>query len=61
MLVSNWLTDSCLVDLIYVILPCEDANTKLVEVVTVADIDEVDRVGYSMLGLRVIYQQDFIS
>ena len=30
-------------------LACEDANSKLVEVVTVADIDDVDRVGNSLL------------
>ena len=38
-LVSDSLTDSCLVNLIDVILECEDANSKLVEVVTVADVD----------------------
>ena len=26
-------------------LACEDANSKLVEVVTVADVDDEDRVG----------------
>ena len=31
-------------------LVCEDANTKLVEVVTVADVDE-DRVGNSLLQI----------
>ena len=30
-------TDSCLVNLIDVTLACEDANSKLVDVVTVAD------------------------
>ena len=35
----NWLTDSCLVNLIDVTLACEDANSKLVDVVTVADED----------------------
>ena len=38
-LVTDSLTHSCLVNLIDVILACEDANSKLVEVVTVADID----------------------
>ena len=38
-LVSNSLTHSCLVDLIDVTLACEYANSKLVEVVTVAEID----------------------
>ena len=41
MLVSDWLTNSltnsCLVNLIDVSLACEDANSKLVEVVTAAD------------------------
>ena len=39
----NWLTHSlthsCLVNLIDVTLVCEDDNSKLVEVVTVADVD----------------------
>ena len=39
-LVSNSLTNSCLVDLIDVTLACEDANSKLAEVVTVANIDD---------------------
>ena len=42
--VSNWLTPSCLVNLIDVTLACEDANSKLVEVVTVADVRDEDRV-----------------
>ena len=29
-------------------LPCEDANSKLVEVVTVADVDSEDHVGNSL-------------
>ena len=43
MLVSNSLTDSltdsCLVNLIDVTLACEDANSKLVDVATIADED----------------------
>ena len=42
-LVTNRVTDSlshsCLVNLIDVTLACEDANLKLVEVITVADVD----------------------
>ena len=38
-LVTHSLNPCRLVDLIDVILACEDANSKLVEVVTVADID----------------------
>ena len=30
-------------------LACEDANSKLVDVVTVADVDEKARVGNSLL------------
>ena len=30
-------------------LACEDANSKLVEVVTVANVDDEDRVGNSLL------------
>ena len=47
----NSLTNCCLVDLIDVTLACEDANSKLVEVVTVADIDDEDRVGNSLLQI----------
>ena len=32
-------------------LACEDANSKLVEVVTVADVDDEDRVGNSLLWI----------
>ena len=50
---DHWLclsvTDSCLVNLIDLILPCEDANSKLVEVVTVVDVDDEDRVGNSLM------------
>ena len=42
---TNSLTPSCLVNLIDVNLACEDANSKLVEVVTVADVDSEDHVG----------------
>ena len=36
---TNSLTESCLVDLIDVALACEDAYSKLVEVVTVAHVE----------------------
>ena len=49
MLDSNSLTHSCLVNLIDVTLTCEDANSKLVEVGTVADVDDEDYVGNSLL------------
>ena len=55
MLVTNSLTHSlthsCLVNLMHVTLACEDANSKLVEVVTVADVDDEDRVGNSLLQI----------
>ena len=40
-----------LVDLIDVALACGDANSKLVEVVTVADVDDENRVGNSFLQI----------
>ena len=42
---THSLTNCCLVNLIDVTLACEDANSKLVEVVTVADVDAEDHVG----------------
>ena len=47
MLVSNSLTNSCLLNLIDVTLACEDANSKLVEVVSVAE----DHVGNNLLQI----------
>ena len=55
MLVNNSLihslTDSCLVNLIDVTQACEDTNSKLVEVVTGADVDAEDHVGNSLLQI----------
>ena len=55
MLFSNWLTHSlthcCLVNLIDVTLACEDANSKLVEVVTVAHVDDEKCVDNSLLQI----------
>ena len=45
---THSLTHSCLVNLIDVTLACEDANSKLVDVVTVAD---EDRVGNNLLQI----------
>ena len=39
-LVIHPLTDCCLVKLINVTLACEDANSKIVEVFTVVDVDD---------------------
>ena len=36
-------------------LRCEDANSKLVEVVTVADVDEEDHVGNSLLIWELMF------
>ena len=42
-------------------LACKDANSKLVEVVTVADVDDEDRVGNSLLQIskRRLFCSDF--
>ena len=42
---THSLTNSCFVNLIDATLACEDANTKLFEVVTVADVDAEATVG----------------
>ena len=51
MLVTDSLTHCCLVNLIDVTLACEYAYSKLVEVVTVADVSDEDRVGSSLLQI----------
>ena len=52
---TDWLTDSLtncrLANFIDVTLACEDGNSKLVEVVTVANVDDEDRVGNSLLQI----------
>ena len=50
-LLTDSLTDCCLVNLIDVTLACEDANSKLVEVVTVAPVDAEDHVRNSLLQI----------
>ena len=40
-----------LVNLIDVTLACEDANSKLADVVTVVDVDDEDHVGNSLLQI----------
>ena len=58
----QWLTDSltncCLVNLIDVTLACEYVNSKLVEVVTVAHVDDEERVGW---GYEVQSWSKFLS
>ena len=46
---TNSLTHSCLVNLIDVTLACEDTNSKLVEIVSVADVEAENHVGNSLL------------
>ena len=48
---THCLTHFCFVNFIDVTLACEDANSKLVEVVTVADVDSEDHVGNSLLQI----------
>ena len=48
---THSLTDSCLVSLIDVTLALEDANSKLVEAVSVADVHDEDYVGRSLLQI----------
>ena len=56
-------THSFLVNLIDVTLACEDAHSNLVEVVTVADVSDEDRVGNSLLQiwkiLKLKFRRDF--
>ena len=47
-------TYSCLEDLIDVTLACKDANSKLVDVVTVADFDDEEHVGNSLVGILTL-------
>ena len=53
--VTDWLIDSCLsvclVNLIDVTLACEDGNSKLVEVVTVVEVDDEKRVDNSLVQI----------
>ena len=48
---TDWLTNSCLVHLIDVTLACRDTNSKLVDIVTVADVSDEDRNGNSLLQI----------
>ena len=48
---TDWLTHSRLVNMIDMTLACEDANSKFVEVVIVADVDDENRVGNSLLEI----------
>ena len=48
---THWLPNSRLVNLIDVTLVCEDTNSKLVDIVTVANVDDEDRIGNSLLQI----------
>ena len=48
---TDSLTHSCLVNLIDVTLACEDSNSKLVEVVTVVEVDDEKRVDNSLVQI----------
>ena len=50
-LLTDSLTNSCLVNLIDVTLACEDGNSKLVEVVTVVEVDDEKRVDNSLVQI----------
>ena len=61
---TDSLTHSCLVNLIDVTLACEDAYSKLVDVVTVDDTSDEDRVGNSVLQiwkLSLVIKLNFCS
>ena len=49
--VIDSLTNCCLVDFIDVTLACEDANSKVVEVGTVADVDAEKRVDNKLVHI----------
>ena len=51
---TDSLPNSCLVNLIDLTLACEDDNSKLVEVVSVADVDDEKRVGNSLVQIRKV-------
>ena len=48
---THSLTHSCLVNLIYVTLACEDGNSKLVKVVTVVEVDDEKHVDNSLVQI----------
>ena len=48
---TDSLTHCRLANFIDVTLACEDGNSKLVEVVTVADVDDKDCIGNSLLQI----------
>ena len=56
---THSLTDCCLVNLIDVTLVCEDASSKLVKVVIIADVDVEKRLDDSLVQiwtLRIVHR-----
>ena len=51
---THSLTNSCSVNLIELTLACEDDNSKLVEVVSVAHVDDEKPVGNSLVQIRKV-------
>ena len=60
-LLTHRLTDCCLVKLIDVTLACKYAKSKLVEIVTIADVDTEDHVGNSLLIWELEFVQHFAA
>ena len=57
---TNWITHSFLVDLTEVTLVFEDANSKLLDVVSVADFDAKECVDDSLFEiLKAMFGKDF--
>ena len=50
-LVTDSLTHSCLVDLVDVTMACEDANSKLIKMVTEVDVDAEKCVDDSLVQI----------
>ena len=60
MSVTHSLTDSRLVDLTDVTLAFEDANSKLIDVVSVADVDAEERVHDNLVEImKLRFGKDF--
>ena len=52
---TNWLTHSFLVDLTEVTLAFEDANSKLLDVVSVADVDALECDDESLVEIFLLH------
>ena len=56
---TDSLSDSCLEDLTDVTLAFEYANSKLLDVVSVADVDAMERVDNSLVKIMKLKFRDF--